>query len=275
MRKLAQLIRHERDTAAGGIARASRRRTRAPCRHWRAGCVGGAEPPHQLPELRRSMASERVSIILVLLSHLNGTRYFPVSKSMFTSIDLGNLGVTVFFVISGFLISGLLFGEQSRTGTIDLAHFYMRRTLRIFPIYYVYVATIGVVAGLGWIELRTGDLVAALTYTMNYHPVRAWYLGHAWSLSLEEQFYLIWPITLVLLGRRRGLILACAFIAAAPFLRFWIWQFDFLPSFRSISDSSFLTTGDSIAIGCVLAWHETDYGINRCIANASRPGGLC
>ena len=190
---------------------------------------------------------------MVLLAHLNGTQYFPNVDWFVKFIDVGYLGVSVFFVISGFLISGLLFEEHKRTGKVNLLDFYMRRSFRIFPAYYTLAAIMAISGNLGWIQLRPGDLIAALTYTMNYRSDRAWCLGHSWSLAVEEQFYVIWPITLLLLNPRRGLLAAGAFVIIVPFVRFGLWHFS--PSLypKSIIGNSFETTADSIAIGCILA----------------------
>ena len=82
-----------------------------------------------------------VSISLVIAFHLIGMTAFGGAFS-----SLGNLGVRVFFVISGFLITGLLLKEQERTGGISLKRFYARRTIRIFPALYVFLAVMGVCA---------------------------------------------------------------------------------------------------------------------------------
>src|SRR5687767_15042456 len=109
-----------------------------------------------------------VAILLVLLAHLP---HSLAAAPAWTEhlMPLGLLGVRVFFVISGFLISSLLFAELAKSGAISLRKFYFRRTLRIFPAFYVYVAAIAIAAALGLVVLRPYDLLAALTYTTNYH----------------------------------------------------------------------------------------------------------
>jgi peptidoglycan/LPS O-acetylase OafA/YrhL len=77
-----------------------------------------------------------ISISLVLLAHLAGTRNFPLSVTAGHVLGLGEFGVIVFFVISGFLITGLLLDELAKSDRIHLGRFYFRRTLRIFPPYY-------------------------------------------------------------------------------------------------------------------------------------------
>ena len=169
-----------------------------------------------------------ISILMVLVAHLSGTKNFPFTELMHQIGDLGNLGVRVFFVISGFLITSLLLHEVKKTGTISLKGFYLRRTFRIFPAFYAYIAIMGVAWALGWIPLRAADVIHASTYTVNYAHGRSWYIGHIWSLSVEEQFYLLWPAALLLLprgeGTRRGAaIVAIIVILVAPFARIGTW----------------------------------------------------
>jgi peptidoglycan/LPS O-acetylase OafA/YrhL len=104
---------------------------------------------------------------------------------------------------------------------------------------------------LNWITLAPGDKLHSLTYTSNYHDGRSWNVGHTWSLSVEEQFYLLWPAVLILLGKWRGLWASLSLIAICPLVRFAIWNF--YPAWQAGIGSRFETVADSIAVGCVLA----------------------
>ena len=192
-----------------------------------------------------------ISIALVLVSHLAGTRNFPFSTSSGNFWALGEFGVRVFFVISGFLITGLLLDELARTDKIRLGHFYFRRTLRIFPPYYALIFALVIASALGAVQLAPHDALRAATYTSNYYAGRSWFFGHTWSLSVEEQFYLIWPAVLLLAGSRRAFLIAAGVVLVCPFIRVAEWEL-----FRSFGDgigARFETVADSIAIGCLLA----------------------
>jgi peptidoglycan/LPS O-acetylase OafA/YrhL len=192
-----------------------------------------------------------VSIGLVLLGHLAGTQFFPVSREAGNFWNLADIGVRVFFVISGFLITGLLMDELSRSGRIRLSHFYFRRTLRIFPPYYAYLLAIFTAGGLGWIQLAPHDAAHTLTYTSNYYQERSWFVGHTWSLSVEEQFYLLWPAVLILAGLHRGLWIAAGVVFAVPLIRLVEWNL--FPAVGPGIGHRFETIADAIAVGCVLA----------------------
>jgi len=117
----------------------------------------------------------------------------------------GFLGVDLFFVLSGLLITGLLLDERAATGRIALAKFYVRRALRIFPLYYAVLGmlTLYFVLGTGASSQREvflHELPWQLSYLSNWVPIHS-LLAISWSLSTEEQFYLVWPPLLAWLGR--------------------------------------------------------------------------
>ncbi len=162
------------------------------------------------------------SILLVVIGHIGGTRGTPASLEAMH--QLGNWGVKFFFVISGYIITRLLLIELERDNKIALSAFWTRRVARIVPAYFVYVAAIAAASALGVIALERHDITAALTFTMNYKEVRSWYLNHCWSLSVEEQYYLIWPFAVLLLARGRLIVLCLVLICAAPFIRLGMWS---------------------------------------------------
>jgi peptidoglycan/LPS O-acetylase OafA/YrhL len=124
--------------------------------------------------------------MLVLLGHLRGTRGLGTFELGVG--DFAHLGVLVFFVISGFLITSLLLAEEAKTGSVSLKRFYARRSLRIFPVSYSYIALIGILSLVGSLHAATNAFWYAVTYTMNCVSGAPWVLGHLWSLSVEEQF---------------------------------------------------------------------------------------
>ncbi len=154
----------------------------------------------------------------------------------------GFLGVEVFFVISGYLITLLLIGEHERNGRISLRAFWRRRFRRLLPALYLTLAAVAVYLAFCWRAAQgrvRGDLVAGLTYTTNwfqiwvgqsYTAIEAFApLRHLWSLAVEEQFYLVWPLLMVLvvrLGRDRiprvgaALVVLSVAIATATALAF-------------------------------------------------------
>lgn len=148
-----------------------------------------------------------VSITLVILGHLG-----------FGALVPGGLGVTVFFFISGFLITRLLFAERERNGRVDLWRFYGRRTLRLAPELLAFILITGLVlAPVLRQPLPPLQALAALTYWTNYFILSGAgdctgcaTTGHLWSLAVEEHFYLVMPLAMI----------ACAF---AP--RRLVWLF--------------------------------------------------
>jgi peptidoglycan/LPS O-acetylase OafA/YrhL len=207
-----------------------------------------------------------VAVSLVLLAHSIHALGLPVTPLLRVLIDLATVGVLFFFVLSGFLITWLLVQERQRTGRIALGHFYMRRSLRILPPAYLFIAAVAAASALGRVVLQPGDLVHALTFTVNFHQGRAWALGNLWSLGVEEQFYLIWPLVLAGLGMRRAGWLALGTVAAVPLLRLVAWEC--IPGLRAGIDEHFEFVCDGLATGCVVGLLVARYGA-RALSNAT------
>jgi peptidoglycan/LPS O-acetylase OafA/YrhL len=211
-----------------------------------------------------------ISIALVIGGHSASVNGFPPElKTAFAWIFNGDLGVRTFFVISGLLITWLMLREQARAGRVNLKHFYARRALRILPVYFAFLA---VVAALQWLtpfRQSAGQWLANLTFTtglLNWGGGGSWTTGHLWSLAVEEQFYIIWPVVFAGLALashwRRALGLLCIPIVLAPFCRATAKSglapenLDFL-----LSPYTFATNFDAIALGCagaILLFHRRE-----------------
>ncbi len=214
-----------------------------------------------------------VSIALVVIAHLQGTRGVPafLSSPLF---DHGQLGVKIFFVVSGFLITRLIADEIDGTGGLSLRLFYIRRVLRIFPAFYVYLGVVAIASALHWLDIPPRNLAFAATYTMNYVLDGRWETGHLWSLAIEEQFYLIWPFTIVALGLRRALSGAALLAVVAPYALLALFLHG--AGRYVLATQTFPFVFDGIAAGCVLGGALETFvrrdGFRRAIA--SRAGGL-
>lgn len=170
----------------------------------------------------------------------------------------GDLGVSAFFVLSGFLITRLLISERERTGDVSIRRFYLRRTMRIFPAYYAFLLlsyAIDAHAGQRWSPTL---LANTLTYTVNYfnafnhHPTTS--VAHAWSLAVEEQFYLLWPLAFVILAARgRRALVAGVSLAALAAVAWRSWLILGAHVDASYVYNAFDTRLDNLAIGCLLA----------------------
>lgn len=190
-----------------------------------------------------------LSIALVIISHLGGAHGTPWGSSSIAS-GWGILGVRVFFVISGFLITTLLLAEHERSGRIELLAFFRRRAWRLLPAAYVFLATLALAESLGWISLGPNDLLSGATYWANYDQHRSWNTGHLWSLAVEEQFYVLWPALLMLLAPRRSMKVAAGVLLLVPAIRLVIWL-----GWQEAwpIGQTFETTADALAAGCLLA----------------------
>jgi peptidoglycan/LPS O-acetylase OafA/YrhL len=197
-----------------------------------------------------------VSIVFVLLAHVAGTAHAPAFFWPEAGGDIGRLGVQVFFVISGFLMTRLLERPLGDDARFSPTAFLQRRVRRIVPAFGVYVAAMALASATGLIALRPRDLLTAATFTMNYHADRAWYLGHLWSLSVEAQFYVLWAATRALVGRAGMLWAALAGLALGPVTRVAVHVL--APDWRWSIGEALPTVIDALAAGALLAvLHDT------------------
>lgn len=189
--------------------------------------------------------------MMVIGAHAARTADFPQYLIPYTDyLWSGGLGVRTFFVISGFLITWLLLREQVQTGRIDLSAFFKRRILRIFPVFYAFLFFVLALSFLIHRDFSAAEWLSAATFTRNYYYQGHWTTGHLWSISVEEQFYLIWPFVLTILTTRyRMVVAAIAVIIAVPCIRVLLH----ISPWRWVGEYAFFTHADSLMWGCLLA----------------------
>ena len=148
-----------------------------------------------------------ISIILVIITHLGV--YNDLPDQHFVRVRMwplfsGGTGVNIFFTLSGFLITRLLIIEKLRAGSIDLKRFYLRRFMRLTPPFVLFMIINIVLVLLGFFEISAFGMLASFFYLYNFIPTTLYngHLGHTWSLAVEEQFYLFWPLIINGISRK-------------------------------------------------------------------------
>jgi peptidoglycan/LPS O-acetylase OafA/YrhL len=204
--------------------------------------------PSKIPALDGLRA---IAILLVILAHSIATR--PGAGFLAPLGHVGNIGVRLFFIISGFLITTLLLREIDARGNVSLANFYARRSLRILPAFIFYVAAVQLLAALNVFASPRADAIAAITFTMNYREHSTWFLQHLWSLSVEEQFYLLWGLLFAVatVSLNRLVIAALAVVPLAVRCCYVFWS----PGAISATGLArrFECVADTLALGALLA----------------------
>ena len=220
-----------------------------------AGRVGEADKTSVITHSRSIPSLDglrAVAILLVITAHCweHSAKNVAVDAYLF---ELGGAGVYLFFIISGFLITFLLMREKTASGRVDLKAFYFRRTMRIFPPFYAYLAVVLILWAFGMQE-KWRSLLAAATYLSNYYlPPIGGLLAATWSLSLEEQFYLFWPLCVKSLTLTKARMLAMWLILLMPFSRALTAYF--FPALHAMGRVSGMlqTRLDTLMFGCLLA----------------------
>lgn len=224
-----------------------------------------------MPYIRYLDGLRCISVCWVLLYHLRLHLKWQNGGALGLIASRGWMGVDMFFVISGFLITSILLNEHGQTGQISLPRFYARRILRIWPAYYL---LIGLTLGFALLQIAMGNATASTTVVLETIKWPAAYLTnvyqsqdptgpssvllHSWSLSLEEQFYLFWPLLLVLSIRIAKWIAATGILAVA----LWRTWLTFHVAFGAVAIRRIYfgpdTRIDVILYGVLLAFILTD-----------------
>ena len=197
-----------------------------------------------------------LAILLVFFAHAGWSHWVP-----------GGLGVTIFFFLSGFLITTLLRRELHKTGKIHLGKFYLRRILRIWPVFYLVLLT-GVL--LTKLQLLPGELMLIPVLGQAFHLANYTGIKHAsfgitigssvyWSLAVEEHFYLIFPAILFAMSRNKWSPLQQWWIFIGICVAILAWRYLLVSHFHAIENRTYMasdTRFDSLLFGCALAVYK-------------------
>lgn len=210
-----------------------------------------------------------IAILLVIgghaiddIDHLLRQWHIIVDANVFRFIGIH--GVLIFFGLSGFLITSKLISEESRAGRIALGDFYIRRTFRIIPAALFFLGTVGLLSLMGVLDISLGRWLSALLFAANYSSADySWYLGHFWSLAVEEHFYLVWPAFFIWLGLTRNRLVWAIGMACAVA----VWRaVDFKFQVTGSSSSTFMGRTDIRVdhilwgVAVALAYADTRWG---------------
>ncbi|MDV6304419.1 MULTISPECIES: acyltransferase [Rhodococcus] len=196
------------------------------------------------------------ALLTVMVVHIVLFRLTADTPAYVSVHHIGMVAVSTFLQLSGFLITLVLIREKQRSGSISLKNFYVRRAVRLWPALWGLVGVTALLGALGYVEVEPINLASALLFVTNYLDQGTdAVLGHTWTLSLEEQFYLVWPVVILAIGYKnlpRALAIA---IVAAPLVR--VASYFLLPGLRDTMIYQFHVRFDTLAVGCLLAlvWH--------------------
>ena len=193
-----------------------------------------------------------LALLLVLLSHVSGTPRFPLRGAFEQLPHIGLFGVQIFFLLSGFLQTSLLLGDERRFGRVLVRRFYAKRILRIAPLCLLYLLAV-----CGWAAISRYPLslldVASVLFCFKHVVAAGPLLEHFWSLSIEMLFYIAWPLVLARLPATRRPAAALAAVVAMPLSTVVIGAI--LPNTGTLNLSHFFRA-EGLMLGCWLAFRQ-------------------
>jgi peptidoglycan/LPS O-acetylase OafA/YrhL len=201
-----------------------------------------------------------IAIMLVLFDHIQDSL---LNRYLRPWTQTGQHGVTIFFVLSGFLITSKLL-----EGPINLKHFYLRRFFRLMPAAWAFLCALVLLDLLTGAHIVTlAGLSACVFFYRNFaQNVGSPVTGHFWSLSLEEQFYMVWPCVLLLAGARRCRWIAATGAIACASYRWFFWAY----YNHNLMNNQTQVRADAPLIGCLLALLLADDRIRAIITRWSK-----
>lgn len=240
--------------------------------------VATAQGAGYMPQLDSLRA---VAVLAVMFHHYYAAVPPETHWPHVDGIPFGLLGVKLFFVLSGFLITGILLRARRHAESTGLSRFaamggfYARRSLRIFPLYYGVIAVCLVLN----VPPVRDEIVWLLTYTLNLRiSYQGWYpanIAHFWSLAVEEQFYLLWPWVVLFAPRGRLWLMALAFAALGPAFRTLAMLMEFSgEAYSTFTLSSFDALGAGALLAIASGGAPVSARLRRFLAGRLLPGGL-
>ena len=194
-----------------------------------------------------------IAVILVIISH------WIHNVEMIDRPKLGEVGVNIFFVLSGFLITKILLDSTIKSEQLNIPksllikNFYIRRSLRIFPIYYLTILLLFIFSKTSGTNIKSSFIYFA-TYTSNFYffKIQSWdgIVSHLWSLAVEEQFYLIWPCIILFVNKKYILPVIICFILIGVTCQY-------LTSHIYLNRVLTFNCFDAFGFGALLSWQIT------------------
>ena len=225
-----------------------------------------------------------VAILMVLLGHAVKPAFCSdvPEPGWCRFVLLGGHGVALFFALSGFLITSRLIGEYDRSGAISLRAFYVRRAFRILPAAFTLLLVLSLLGVAGALPIAPREVVSSALFFRNYIPLFLSDSGHGfytalfWSLAIEEHFYLIWPLLLIMSLRRGmpgrlaiGLAIAVAVWRRLEGNYLWLQRALDLPQYQFYFRTD--TRLDALLWGCTIALLLRDAGARALIKRMLKP----
>jgi peptidoglycan/LPS O-acetylase OafA/YrhL len=205
-----------------------------------------------------------MAVLLVLAGH-SAKAYLGSSETNSPSflaplLGYDSMGVRLFFILSGYLITWLLTTEFRQTGRLDLPAFYLRRGARILPAYWFFLICLGFATWMDLVNISPLQFLNALLFLWNYAPLwhvhasqeGAWFLGHLWTLAVEMQFYLVWPLLLWKVGQARMKWICLLIAVSMPPAR--LASYFLFPEQRGVLGIMFHTSLDGLMLGSAVAF---------------------
>lgn len=185
----------------------------------------------------------------------NGAR--EINKSYYTFFQNGGFGVEIFFVLSGFLITYLMLQEKKKWGKINIKHFFIRRSLRIWPLYFVLIALTPLIVH--YSQMDDPDYWPNLLFVNNFHAINIqnWQFpfGHFWSICVEEHFYLFWPFLLAFISVKHWWKIFVAVLILSMSVRFYYYFQRDTMAWWPIYLNTFCRI-DTLAFGALIALYK-------------------